>query len=201
MIILLQSVTIQFRRLFWHISYYKVRQSNFITKCDRLLLQSASGITKYDRLLLQSALGVTKCDRLYYKVRQVLQSVAVITTKKFKNIDDVHLLYLVSDDIKIMIGYKTNEIVHDLFQTLLTRYQQGLETSLKASTLVFIDIEEIPYKFHKISWNHDGSYIDTLKWIKIKRSTINPKNKDNKCFQRSILAALNYKEKKNIWNK
>ena len=55
----------QFPRLFWHISYYKVRQSNFITKCYRLLLQSASGITK--------------CDRLYYKVRQVLQSVTVIT--------------------------------------------------------------------------------------------------------------------------
>ena len=79
MIVLLQSVTIQFRRLFWHISYYKVRQSNFITKCDRLFLQSASGITKCDRLLLQSASGITKCDRLYYKVRQVLQSVTVIT--------------------------------------------------------------------------------------------------------------------------
>ena len=78
-IILLQSVTMQFRRLFSHISYYKVRQNNFITKCDRLLFQSASCITKYDRLLLQSASGITKCDRLYYKVRQVLQSVTVIT--------------------------------------------------------------------------------------------------------------------------
>ena len=62
----------QFRRLFWHISYYKVRQSNFITNYDRLFLQSASGITKWDRLLLQSASGITKRDRLYYKVRQVL---------------------------------------------------------------------------------------------------------------------------------
>ena len=53
MIILLQSVTIQFRRLFWHTSYYKVRQSNFITKCDRL----------------------------YYKVRQVLQSVIGLIIK------------------------------------------------------------------------------------------------------------------------
>ena len=69
MIILLQSVAVQFRRLFWHISYYKVRQINFITKCDRLLLQSASGITKCDRLLLQSASGITKCDS-YYKVRR-----------------------------------------------------------------------------------------------------------------------------------
>ena len=60
MIILLQIVTIQIRRLFWHISYYKVPQGTFITKCNRLLLQSASGITK--------------CDRIYYKVRQLLQS-------------------------------------------------------------------------------------------------------------------------------
>ena len=65
MTILWQSVTMQFRRLFWHILYYKVRQSNFIIKRDRLLLQSASGITK--------------CDKLYYKARQVLQSVTVIT--------------------------------------------------------------------------------------------------------------------------
>ena len=50
-----------------------------MTKCDRLLLQGPSGITKCDRLLLQSAPGITKCDRLYYKVRQLLQSVTVIT--------------------------------------------------------------------------------------------------------------------------
>ena len=74
MIILLQSVTVQIGRLFWHISYYKVPQSNFITKCDRLLLQSASDITKCDRMLLQSASDITKCDRIYYRVRQLLQS-------------------------------------------------------------------------------------------------------------------------------
>ena len=33
-----------------------------ITKCDRLLLQSAPGITKCDRLLLQSATVITKLD-------------------------------------------------------------------------------------------------------------------------------------------
>ena len=55
MIILLQSVTMKFHRLFWHILYYKVRKSNFVTQCDRLLSQSASGITK--------------CDS-YYKVRR-----------------------------------------------------------------------------------------------------------------------------------
>ena len=68
MIVLLQCLLVQFRKLFWHILYHKVRQINFITKYDRLLLQSASGITKRDRLLLQSAQGITNCDD-YYKVR------------------------------------------------------------------------------------------------------------------------------------
>ena len=36
-------------------NYYKV-----ITKCDRRLLQSASGITMCDRLLLQSVTVITK---------------------------------------------------------------------------------------------------------------------------------------------
>ena len=36
-------------------------------------------MTKCDRLLLQSPSGITKSDRLYYKVRQVLQSVTIIT--------------------------------------------------------------------------------------------------------------------------
>ena len=54
--------------------------SFFITKCDGLLLQSATAF------ILQSATrAITKCDRyykvwqFYYKVRQVLQSATIIT--------------------------------------------------------------------------------------------------------------------------
>ena len=44
-----------------------------ITKCGKvILLQSV-------RLLLKSASYIRNCDRLYYKVRQVLQGVTVIT--------------------------------------------------------------------------------------------------------------------------
>ena len=56
-----------------------MQQSNFITKCDRFLLQSASGIAKCDRLLLKRAPNFTKYDRLYKIVRQVFESVTVIT--------------------------------------------------------------------------------------------------------------------------
>ena len=79
--------------------YYKVRQvllqsatAFFITKCDGLLLQSAT------TFLLQSATSViTKCDRyykvrqFYYKVRQVLQSATIITKCDSTDAHEKHL--------------------------------------------------------------------------------------------------------------
>ena len=47
------------------------------------------------------------------------------------------------------------------------------------------------YDFNKISINRGGSYIDSPKWIKNKKSTINPKNNDYKCFQYAVTLALN----------
>lgn len=35
---------------------------------------------------------------------------------------------LKSDDIEIMVGNKIDDIIKELFQSLLTRYQIGLET-------------------------------------------------------------------------
>ena len=36
-----------------------------------------------------------------------------------------------------------------------------------------------------------GTYIDSLKWLKDKKSTVNPKNNDDKCFQHAVTLALN----------
>ena len=40
-------------------------------------------------------------------------------------------------------------------------------------------------------------FIKTPEWIKNKKCTINPQNKDNKCFQYSITVSLYHKEIKN----
>ena len=47
------------------------------------------------------------------------------------------------------------------------------------------------YNFNKTSIYRGGSYIDSPKWLKDKKSTINPKNKDYKCFQYAATLALN----------
>ena len=59
----------------------------------------------------------------------------------------------------------------------------------------FNGVNFLYYGFNK---NRGGSYIDSPKWLKDKKSTINPKNNDGKCFQYAVTLALNLdKIKKN----
>ena len=98
-----------------------------------------------------------------------------------------------SDNIMIMIGIETEDVINELFNTFRKRYQEGLETKMKGSSFTFEHIDLLEYHLHKISLNRGGSYIESPDWIKNKEVTINPKNtKDNNCFQCAITVALNY---------
>ena len=104
-------------------------------------------------------------------------------------------MYRKSDNAEIMMGSETDEIIEELFQSLLQRYQKNLEASMRGSEFVFDSVNSLYYKFHKISLNRGGSYIDSPKWLKNKmviRVTINPKNNDDKCFQHAVAVALNH---------
>ena len=48
------------------------------------------------------------------------------------------------------------------------------------------------YHIHKTTLKRGKSYIKSPEWLLNKRATINPKNKDNKCFRYSITVALNH---------
>ena len=55
----------------------------------------------------------------------------------------------------------------------------------------FDGVNFLYYEFNKTSINRGGSYIDSPKWLKDKKSTINPRNNDHKCFQYAVTLALN----------
>ena len=64
---------------------------------------------------------------------------------------------------------------------------------MRGSEFVFDSVDLLHYNLQKISLNRKGSpYIDSPKWLKNKKATINPKNNDNNCFQYVLTAALNY---------
>ena len=50
------------------------------------------------------------------------------------------------------------------------------------------------YNRNKVSLSGGGLYIDSPKWLKNKKATVNPKNKDHKCFQYALTVVLNYKQ-------
>ena len=83
-----------------------------------------------------------------------------------------------SDNKEIMTGSDTDKIIEELFESFLQRYEQNLEQKMKGSDFEFDGVNFLYYDFNKISLNRGGSYIDSPKWIKNKKSTINPKNND-----------------------
>ena len=111
--------------------------------------------------------------------------------------DEKRIMHTKSDDMEIMIGSDTNEVIIELFKSFLQRYQEGLQEKMKGSEFEFDGVNLLYYDFNKTSLNRVGSYIESAKWIKGKKSTINPKNNDNKGFQYAVNVALNhYKIKK-----
>ena len=52
------------------------------------------------------------------------------------------------------------------------------------------------YHLHKISLKRGRSHVDSAKWQRNKKATINPKNNDNNCFQYALTVALNYQNVK-----
>ena len=99
-----------------------------------------------------------------------------------------------SDNVEIMTGSETNEIIEELFKSLLQRYQEGLEESLRGSEFIFNSVDALYYDLNKISLSRGGSYIDSPKWLKNKKATINPKSNDDKCFRYALTVALNYEQ-------
>ena len=112
-----------------------------------------------------------------------------------RNFTESRDMYSKSDNFEIMMGGNTNEIIRNLFNSILRRYQGGLHESMRGSEFVFDYVESLNYIFHKVDLKRSGSYIETPEWLKNKGATINCQNDyDDKCFQYAITIALNYDE-------
>ena len=62
--------------------------------------------------------------------------------------EDFRIMHSKSGNIEILIENETHEIIEDLFDSLLQRYQKGLEESMKVSEFGF---DNVDYKLQKIS--------------------------------------------------
>ena len=116
-----------------------------------------------------------------------------------KNIDGTRTMHSKSNNVEIMMGNEIDEIIEELFKSFLQKYQEGLEEPMSRSEFIFDSVDALYYDLNKVSLSRGGSYIDSPKWLKNKKATINPKNNDDKCFQYALTVALNYEQIKKIF--
>ena len=85
-------------------------------------------------------------------------------------------------------------VIDELFESLLERYQKAREESNnRGREFIHENVDLLYYYLHKINLKGDGSCVDSLEWLKNKRGTINPKDKnDSSCFQYALTLALNH---------
>ena len=140
---------------------------------------------------------IEKCLRElinYYKNKgewkvQLIAEINFISLKPGS--DETRIMHTRSDNIEIKIGDDNDDIIEEIFKSFIQNYEENLQNKMRGSDFEFDGANFLYYNFNEISLNRGGSYIDSPKWLRDKKSTINPKNNDDKCFQYAVTLALN----------
>ena len=166
-------------------SDYNNNYVQYETKVDKILTLSEyfTVIGKYLRELIEEYKHKGE-----WKV-QLSTEINFISLKPGSN--ETRIMHTRSDNVEIMFGDDNDDIIEQLFRSLLQKYEENLQNKMRGSGFEFDGVNFLYYDFNKISLNRGGPYIDSPKWLKEKKSTINPKNNDHKCFQYPVTLALN----------
>ena len=133
---------------------------------------------------------IVKLEKFSERKIQLTMVINFISSKPES--DKPGIMYTKSNNEEIMIGSETDEVIEKLFKSLLQWYQKNLEESMRGSEFVFDGVNVLYYHFNKISLSRGKSYINSPKWLKNTKATINPQNNNNKCFPYALTVSLNY---------
>ena len=75
-----------------------------------------------------------------------------------------------SVNIKVTFYSHSNKVVDELFDSLRSRYQGNLETTVRGSGFIFDSVQMMYYRCHKVSFRRTALYIDSSEWIQKKKT-------------------------------
>ena len=84
-------------------------------------------------------------------------------SKSYKDSNENSSLHTKRDNIETIIGNETNKIIEEFFDSRLERCQEGLKESMKQGGFAFGSLDLLCIKYHQVSLNCAGSYIDSPK--------------------------------------
>ena len=102
---------------------------------------------------------------------------------------EIRTIFVWSDNEEITLGNETDDIIKGLLNSCLNNYQKEEIILRNGNGFVFKSVDLLSCHIHKTSLKRRKSYIKSPEWLINKSATINPKNKDNKCFQYSTSIA------------
>ena len=114
-----------------------------------------------------------------------------------KDTGEIRTIFVWIDNEEIRWANETDDIVKGLLNSFLNNYQKEEIVLRNGSNFVFESVDLLSYHIHKTSLKRGQSYMKSPEWVINKRATINPKNKDKKCFQYSTTVALNHQKIEN----
>ena len=79
-----------------------------------------------------------------------------------KDIDEERVMHSKSSNIEFVSYYDASEVVNGFFQSLLSRYQIGFETSMRGSNFIFDSVQLLYYNYLKINFKRGVVYIMIL---------------------------------------
>ena len=80
-----------------------------------------------------------------------IQLTIAISFISSKDSDETRTMHTKSNNVEIMMGSETDEIIKDLFESCLQKYQEGLEESMRGSEFAYDCVDALYYNLNKVS--------------------------------------------------
>ena len=145
--------------------YYK--QIRIANLCNKIYIEYESNGNKNKTLWLKEYLDEIKpylkdiINNLKKSQTWKIQLMRTINFMSSKENDEEHVMHSKSDNVDIIGHDRADEAIEELFESLLSRYQIGLKTSMKGSNLIFDNFSLLYYECREINFKCGGSYIDS----------------------------------------
>ena len=87
-----------------------------------------------------------------------------------RDTEETRILFVWSDNVSIMQGIDTDEIIREIFRSFLHHYQEKLKI-IKGSNFVFESVDLLGYKLPKVSLRRGVSCVKPPEWLTNKKAT------------------------------
>ena len=137
--------------------FFKGNYKYYVSKGDK---EKKLSVRQYLNKITQHLYDLINDHRIAKSVLKIQISMRVNFISS-RDTGETRSFYVWSDDVKIMWGSDTDDIITELFESFKKIYKEELKI-IKRSEFNFESVQLIDYKLHKVRLRRSGSYIKSL---------------------------------------